>query len=152
IRSIGSLEANRTTRILLWSTVPRMVADHPWFGVGYGTFRLAFMRYRPPDASDREPPTAHNIFLNFVAETGVLGFAAIVAVWAAGFVSTWRWLARSPIASTERAAATAVLATMVGLFTNQLFDGTALTPHVGFGLLALFAIGATGERYLRPPA
>lgn len=152
IRSIGSLEANRSTRILLWSTVPRMVADHPWFGVGYGTFRLAFMRYRPADASDREPPTAHNIFLNYAAETGALGLAAIVAVWAVGVASTWRWLVRSPIGSTERAAATAVLATLVGFLINQLFDGTALTPHVGFGLLALLAIGATGERYLRPVA
>lgn len=149
IRSIGSLEANRSTRITLWSTVPRMIADHPWFGVGYGTFRLAFMRYRPPDASDHEPPTAHNIFLNYVAELGVLGLAAIVAVWGAGFSSTWRWLVRSPIASIERATATAVLATLVTFLINQLFDGTALTPHVGFGLLALFAIGATGDRYLR---
>ncbi|MGQ0550334.1 MAG: O-antigen ligase family protein [Armatimonadota bacterium] len=151
IRSMGSLEANRN-RLQLWKTVPRMVADHPLLGTGFGTFTQAFHRYRPADASDRDPPTAHNIFLNFAAETGVVGVAAFVGLCAVGLLSMWRWLARSPPASAGRAAAMAVLAALVTFLTNQLFDGTVLTVHGGFGFLVLFAIGAAGERYLAPAA
>lgn len=149
VRSIGKMETNRN-RLVLWRTAVKMFADYPIVGTGYGTFRRAFDRYRRPDAEDRDPPTAHNIFLHFAAETGVMGLAAIVSLCAAGLVSTRRWLARSPPASHGRAAAAAVLAALVTILTNQLFDGTALTAHGGFGLLALFAIGATGDRYLTP--
>ncbi len=147
IRSIASLEANRN-RIFLWESVPRIVADHPFLGTGFGTFIFAYPRYRRPDAPEPNPPFAHNIFLTFAAETGLLGLAAFSGLCASALAATWRWLARSPPASPGRAAATAVLAALVTMLTNQLFDDTAVTVHSGFGLLALFAVGATGERYL----
>jgi len=149
VRSIGDLQENRN-RLVLWRTAVRMFTDQPVLGTGFGTFTLAFKRYRPPDSPDEEPPTAHNIFLNFAAETGVLGLAAFVGLCAAGLLSTWRWLIRSPPQSSGRVAAAAVLAGIVTFVVNQLFEGTVLTVHAGFGFLALFALGAAGERYLAP--
>lgn len=150
VRSIGSLQANRN-RIVLWRTAPKMVADHPLLGTGFGTFSLAYPRYRPPDAPEPNAPFAHNIFLNFAVETGLPGLAAITGLYITGLAAAWRWLARSPPGSPDRAASTAVLAASVTMLANQLLDGTAMSVHVGFGFFALLALGAAGNRYLAPP-
>ncbi|MGQ0550335.1 MAG: O-antigen ligase family protein [Armatimonadota bacterium] len=143
IRSMTDLNANRS-RLALWRTAPKIIADHPILGTGYGSFAHVWPHYRPADSIDVNPPFAHNIFLNFAVETGVVGFLAIVSLCAAGVYSTWRWFTRSPPGSPGRAAATAVLAALVTFLVNQLFEGTALTVHAGFGLLALLALGAAG--------
>lgn len=150
VRSIGSLQANRN-RIVLWRTAPKMVADHLLLGTGFGTFSLAYPRYRPPDAPEPNAPFAHNIFLNFAVETGLPGLAAITGLYITGLAAAWRWLARSPPASPDRAASTAVLAASVTMLANQLLDGTAMSIHVGFGFFALLALGAAGDRYLAAP-
>ncbi|MGH2372858.1 MAG: O-antigen ligase family protein [bacterium] len=153
VRSLLNLQQNRN-RLVLWRTAMRIAADHPVFGTGFGTFGLAFAEYRPPEIAQLEtrgdPPFAHNVFLNFAAETGIPGLAAFVLLYATGLISTWRWLTRSPPASTARAIALAVLAALVTILTNEFFEGTAMTVHTGFGVLALLTIGAAGTRYLAP--
>jgi putative inorganic carbon (HCO3(-)) transporter len=148
VRSITSLEANRY-RLFLWRAAPRILADYPILGSGYGTFPYVYPRYRSENAPEPNAPFAHNIFLNFAAETGVLGLVAFVSLCGAGLFSSWRWFVRSPPGSPDRTAATAVLAALVTFLTNQLFDGTALTVHAGFGLLALLTLGAVGDRGVR---
>lgn len=148
IRSTVSLHTNRN-RLALWRSALKIFADYPVLGTGYGTFPYVYPLYRLPDALDANAPYAHNIFLNFAAETGALGLAAFVSLCAAGLVSAWRWLARSPPSSAARAVSTAVLAALVTMLVNQFFEGNVMGVHTGFGLLALFVIGAVGERSLR---
>lgn len=144
VRSVASLEANRN-RLVLWETAFRIFAAHPVLGTGFGTFQAAYERYRPADAPEPEPPFAHNLLLNFLAETGVVGTAALVTLCATGLAAAWRWATRSPPQSGERAAATAVLAALVTLLVHQMFDGTVLSVHVGFGFFALLALAAVGD-------
>jgi O-antigen ligase len=149
-RSIMNLEMNQD-RLIIWRAVPKMVVDHPIFGTGFGTFAQAYPRYRVLDAMDPSqdptPPFAHNILLNFAAETGLVGSLAFAAGCAVGILSTWRWLIRSPPPSRERRLAGTVLAAIVTFLTHQLVDGTVLSVHMGFGFYALLALGAAGERY-----
>jgi hypothetical protein len=143
LASIGNLAANRN-RLVLWATSIRMFTAHPVLGTGFGTFQHAYARYRPPDAPEPEPPFAHNLVLHFLAETGVVGTAGVVALCGAGLRAAWHWTVRSPPGSRDRAAATAVLAALVTLLVTQMFDGTALSVHLGFGFFALLALAATG--------
>mgnify|MGYP000170985098 CR=1 FL=1 len=106
--------------------------------------QYAYARYRPPDAPEPESPFAHNLVLHFLAETGVVGTAGVAAVCGAGLRAAWHWTVRSPPGSRERTAATAVLAALVTLLVTQMFDGTALSVHLGFGFFALLALAATG--------
>ena len=39
------------TRLSLFRSTLRMIADRPWFGTGLGTFNLAFPAYRSDDIS-----------------------------------------------------------------------------------------------------
>jgi O-antigen ligase len=147
IRSIVSLQANRN-RIVLWKALPRMIRDRPVLGAGFGVFGLAYPRYRLPDAPDPTPSFAHNLLLNALVETGIIGFVAVVALCVSGFASSWRWMIQSPRASPERAAAVSVVAALVALFTIQTVDSTIMYVHVAFGFFALLTLGAVGERYL----
>jgi O-antigen ligase len=147
IRSMLSLEANRN-RIAIWRAVPRMVADHPLVGTGYGTFVHAYPRYRAPDVPELAPSTAHNLPLNTAAEMGLVGLLALVGLCASGFASAWRWVKRSAWGSVERSVATAVLAALVALLANQLVDGTIDSVHIGFGFFAFLTMAAVGDRYL----
>ncbi|MDR7483385.1 MAG: O-antigen ligase family protein [Armatimonadota bacterium] len=147
-RSAVSLGANRD-RLVLWETALRIFAAHPVLGTGFGTFQAAYERYRPADAPQPEAPFAHNLLLNSLAEMGVVGAAALVTLCGAGLAAAWRWMSRSPPGAAERATATALLAAIVTLLVHQLFDGTVLSVHVGFGFFALLALAAAREG--RPP-
>lgn len=59
-------------RVAVWRATLRMIADHPWFGTGQGTFAWSFPSYRPGNISmwgiwDR----AHDTLLELAADMGV---------------------------------------------------------------------------------
>jgi hypothetical protein len=69
-------------RLEVYRSTLKMIADHPWFGTGLGTFAFSFPAYRSPDVSmwgiwDR----AHSTPLELAAELGVPLAALIVLAW-----------------------------------------------------------------------
>ncbi len=141
LESTLSVEAN-VDRLAIWSAVPKIVRDHPLLGTGYGTFILAWPQYQPgPDLAAK--PTAHNVFLNFAAETGLLGLAAFVVLIGTGLAGLWNRLQSSRDDPRTDALWTALLAAVVAMLTQQLFDATVMSLHIGYGLLASLALGGT---------
>jgi O-antigen ligase len=134
----------------VWLVVPQIVADHPLLGTGLNTFPLAFSRYGRTGLTG-PPPHAHNIFLNFAAETGVVGLAAFVAWLLTGTLTIWRWHSHNPPGSGERTLSAIVLAALAALLGHQLVDGTVLGSSIAFGLYAFFGLGAAAARTPAPP-
>lgn len=67
-------------RIAAWQSTLRIIADHPWFGTGLGTFAWAFPAYRSNEISMWGVWTAaHSTPLELAAEVG-LPLAGLVAV------------------------------------------------------------------------
>lgn len=66
-KSAGSASEPVDPRIISWGVGLRMMWDHPVFGVGAGKFISAFSLY-----SDTRPHVAHNTFLQWGAESGVM--------------------------------------------------------------------------------
>jgi O-antigen ligase len=70
------------TRLSLYRATLRMIADHPWFGTGLGTFNLAFPAYRPDDISMYGIyDLAHNTLLELAAEAGLPLACIMVIAW-----------------------------------------------------------------------
>lgn len=71
-------DSNLDPRLISWKVGAQMVADFPVFGVGAGNFTIAF-----PDYSNTERHVAHNTFLQFAAECGLM--AGLIYLW-------WYWM------------------------------------------------------------
>jgi O-antigen ligase len=59
-------------RITIWTDASRLVRDYPLVGTGLGTFGTAFRRYQT-DPVDVSVDHAHNDYVEFASDTGVVG-------------------------------------------------------------------------------
>lgn len=87
-------------RLLIWQTAIRAIMHHPVLGVGLGGFQRYITLHRPPGLA-AIPPMAHDLYLEWGADLGVLGILA-------GIWLEWRWIRtliqgvrRLPTAGTE---------------------------------------------------
>ena len=121
-----------------WSLALSTWQRHPWFGVGMDNFALASRELQSQLLRDLIPH-AHNLYLNTLAERGVVGAAPLAAV-----LIAWGWwlIRRRPrVADGEHdwllwaAAASAWLVTvMVGMVNTTLHDEHGLLAALLLGL------------------
>lgn len=73
------LDTSAEMRLALWESSLAMVLDHPLLGIGWGAY---FMVYPAYDFYIHDAKVlifhAHNLYLNYAAETGVFGAAAFL--------------------------------------------------------------------------
>jgi putative inorganic carbon (HCO3(-)) transporter len=65
-------DMSREGRLALWGAAGLIFLDHPVLGAGYGNFKFLFHNYVPGVEDNID---AHNLYLQFLSETGIVGFA-----------------------------------------------------------------------------
>jgi len=86
-------------RFALWALAWRLFAESPWLGVGWGEFAgAAFAAGLPALLATHEVvwTSAHNIILQLLAETGLIGAAVILAAALRWWARAWIDLRSSP--------------------------------------------------------
>ena len=134
----------------LWRGALRITADHPVLGVGVGEFGRAYRLDRDPTYVDNRLGTAHNFYLNTLAETGIVGAAVALAL---GIALIWRWwrLWQRAETTTRRLHLAGAFAALVGFGAQSFFDIFASTPLMLLALgLAAYCITETRSR-IDPP-
>jgi O-antigen ligase len=145
LERVTAIDEEGTGRADLWRIGWRMVVDHP-MGVGLDNFRLTSAEYAlSPGAIERPahivdtPVVAHNTFLQVLAELGIVGlvaYLAVVAVSSTAFVRAARRFAatgRPHLAVLARASLVALLA----FLASSLFVSFAFS----YRMWALLALG-----------
>jgi O-antigen ligase len=125
-------------RIETYRATLRMIADHPWFGTGLGTFPEAFPAYRSPNVSVWGVwDLAHNTLLEIAAEMGVPIAALVAIAWVVIVAVLFRGtvVRRRDLVFPVVGLATAVLAV-----SHSLIDFSLQMP--GYAIVALSLIGA----------
>ncbi|HEX6851244.1 MAG TPA: O-antigen ligase family protein [Candidatus Polarisedimenticolaceae bacterium] len=85
------LEDSAQVRLDQWKALPTIVAEAPIFGHGFQSFRHRWARY----AADGEPKAAHSMWVEFLAEEGLVGIAAYLwLLGLLGFTALRVWLGR----------------------------------------------------------
>jgi putative inorganic carbon (HCO3(-)) transporter len=147
--------SNVDSRRAFWSGAVRMWADRPITGVGPGRFGAEAPAYVRNDPLAIGDPLVHNSYLQALAETGALGFAAFLAFLA----TTWQLLARARARTrAQRDAAggrlvTAMHASMVIAAVSACFLSVELTtPFWLIGALAVAVACAPVPEGLRERA
>jgi O-antigen ligase len=126
-------------RLAHWQAGLDMFRDHPWLGVGIGNFSTAYEKYALPHWY--EPlGHAHNIFINFLAETGVAGAGAFVLVGCGAWRLSWRTARRTARRGAVFASAlpVGVLGVLTYLSVHGLFDNL-FVQHMQLQLALLLA-------------
>ena len=125
----------------IWDGALCMVREHPFNGVGVRGFREAWPQCNPAPGQPAEwgggPALhAHQLLLEVLAETGVLG----LLLWLAGAAMAWRAWRYADAAARERArpAAVALLVTVFPFNTHLAFY-SAFWGSVTLLLAALYA-------------
>jgi O-antigen ligase len=125
----GRLETYRATL--------HMIADHPWFGTGQGTFVYAFPAYRSSNVSMWGVwDIAHNTLLEIASDMGIPIATLVVVAWIAIFAVLIRGalIRRRDLVIPVVALAVAILAVL-----HSLIDFSLQIP--GYAIVALALIG-----------
>ena len=126
-------------RLAHWQAANDMAHDRPLFGVGLGSYEAVYDDYR---LVNWEAPLghAHNLYLNMLAETGIIGLAAFLAFWLLIFTLTWRCRRHPDLFS--RSIAIGLLGCWTYIAVHCLFDNLYVNNlffHIGV-LLSVLAI------------
>jgi len=123
-------------RLAHWQAAEGMAQAHPWLGVGIGNYATAY-----PDFSLLNWPNAlghaHMIYLNVLAETGVIGLAAYLVLWGAIIALTIRLLGQ--LTGWRRGLALGLLGAWVHLSAHQIVDNLYVN-NIHFLIAALLAL------------
>jgi hypothetical protein len=138
------------SRPAIWRTIPRMLTGHLLLGIGLTTFPLAYRRVVPEAVALDLSPHAHNVFLSFLAETGVAGLLAFIGVIAAIIAAMWRWHTAGPPPPPDRLISAGVLSAFAALLGHHLVDMTLFGVHIATGFFFLAGLGAAGDLLRRP--
>ncbi len=136
---LGAVGLNNRGR--LWREAWRISEAGPFVGSGAGTFEIARKRYRS-DALDAAEP--HDVPLQFLADTGVVGFGLFAAVVAAAAAAAAGALRRLDGPERTAAAALAVVPAMYLLhaLVDYDWDFPAVTAPT---LVAVGTLAAAGR-------
>jgi len=139
-------------RLETYKSTLRMIADHPWFGTGQGTFAYAFPAYRSPNVSMWGVwDIAHNTLLEIASDMGIPIAALVVVAWIMVFAVLIRGVLtrHRDLVVPVAALAVAVLAVL-----HSLIDFTLQMP--GYSVVAMALIGTglaqsfAGSREITP--
>lgn len=132
-----SLE-ERFPRLVFWKLHWRMFLDHPIAGVTRSGLQDAMHAYFVSIGKHDTVYEAHNLFLQYLADTGLVGFAGL-AIWVLSLLVGWRRLAPGKARGVSYLAVATLL---TALMQNNLRD-SAFVYALWFFLGALVVDGST---------
>ncbi len=127
-------------RLILWDVAWRIFKDHPWLGVGPASYATVFTQYfQGMMEGNRIWSSAHNIFLQQLAERGLAGLMTLLALCWLLLAQAWR-RARLSADAWGLWALSATVCFLVMNLTESAFQNEQITT------LFLF-IWACGQSY-----
>lgn len=106
-------EGGDSDRFRIWLGAWKMVNEHPFFGIGVGTFMANFSKYLP----SANIAYAHNCYLQIWAETGVFSLISFVL-----FISSFIYLGIKKFITSSDLLLLGLLAGAAGFLVHSFFD------------------------------
>lgn len=151
----ASLYPSWHQRLLIGVASLDLWRDAPWWGKGWGAFEVfyPFAQARwlvwPTLAGLRtHANNAHQIFLEFAAQTGGIGLGVFLWILAVG--AAWTWFHRRTLQRSDRGAAAAGLAGFAGVLVDNAL-GNVSVFFTGPALLAFWTFGQSLSDLHRDP-
>jgi putative inorganic carbon (hco3(-)) transporter len=133
-------------RLAHWIAALRMLEISPWIGVGPGNYATVYPEVMLPRWQD-PLGHAHNIYLNVLAESGLLGLATYLFLWIGAFAWIWQRQRSVPAGSWESALQIGVLGVLLHLSVHNFFDNLfvrGIYLHIAFWLAVVCVVEPGG--------
>ncbi len=108
-------------RVAHWVAALRMWEQAPLFGVGPGNYEAVYPTVRLPKWEEALGH-AHNIYLNVLGETGMVGFTAYLLLWTGLTIWVINQIRRAATGSWTGALALGILGVIIHLSVHNFFD------------------------------
>jgi O-antigen ligase len=118
------------TRSILWSSAIELWQRSPLLGIGAGNFELELGLVGHPEVHTN----ANSLYLQFLAETGVVGLAAILFLVYASIAVFAQYYSRRPLV-------VGVFAGSIAIALHQIFEYLWFYPKIGGFWCLLLGIG-----------
>jgi len=135
-RGIGFQGNSSQVRLETMSGAVKILMAHPLTGSGPGTFGQELLRHQRPLRELHAH--AHNLFLTFAAETGVLGILSMIWLIGAAF-RQWRAAGRS---RNQNSARPALQASLLAFIAHNMVDSLFEFPSVILLAAVIFGLWA----------
>jgi putative inorganic carbon (hco3(-)) transporter len=151
-----SLNANEgfdiATRLLLWATALKLFFSAPLFGAGYGNFVELYASYLPFSWIPPGIFGVHNTYLQFLAETGLIGFTAFFYLLFQSVRQGVRQLLY-PLDVMDKILAFGVLGAILTILIQGLVDFIfSVSPAFGTLFWTMLALLVVSARTVQPNA
>lgn len=122
-------------RLTLWKAAIKVFSDHPLTGIGPGVFRYVDQYYGSLWFGSTYPfvrgLSAHNLFLHYLAESGIIGVLAMLSLFFNQFFHAAK--AWSIALTTEKASQlTALVVVSSGILLTAFLEGAWMWSATGF--------------------
>lgn len=104
-------------RMAHWVAAVRMWENAPWLGIGPGNYNTVYSTVNLP-RWDEPLGHAHNIYLNTLAESGLVGFVAYLCLWLV--VILWLWQQRNRALRRQAGWTSALIIGILGVIGHSL--------------------------------
>ncbi|MDD5589558.1 MAG: O-antigen ligase family protein [Candidatus Portnoybacteria bacterium] len=128
-------EGSSISRLEIWRNSWQVFISNPILGVGLGNYP----RYADPLASYRTPITSHNLYLDLLVETGILGFFAWFLLLAGSFYQLLKFI-RSRKSEHSSFLAIGLFGSLVYFFSHSLFESAVFNPVIISFFLIILAL------------
>ncbi len=137
LASISLSDKTTESRFMIWHMAWDGFKEKPVFGWGQDNFNYVFNKYYDPRMWDQEQwfDRAHNAFIDWSINGGLLGFLTFIALFGAAGLALWR---TRELSALERAALVALIA---GYAIHELFVFDDLISYVQFFTILALAHG-----------
>lgn len=125
------------SRVTVWKMAWEGFKERPIFGWGPENFIIPYAKYYIPDFYGNEPwfDRTHNMFLEWLVDTGIVGFALYLGVFGAAALTLWRLKQRNIFSAFDAAIFAGVF---VAYMVQNFFVFDNVTTYMLIALLLAY--------------
>jgi O-antigen ligase len=147
VRRVAVTDDNFATveRMSHWQTAIAMWDEYPWIGIGAGNYNERFTEFAVHPTFDESQGHAHNYYLHVLAETGLIGLFAYLALLLAAFAISWKAYRAGD--GLSRAIGIGALGMTVALVVHNVFENLHVL-NISLHMMLVWALALIAVRWM----
>lgn len=149
-KTLWSLEERSSlhSRIMIWESARKMIADEPFFGIGLGRFQAMYLEYQKyfPPYLEWAVPEPHNLYLAVWLSTGLVGLFGFFGLLYLALKHLWKNIRKRGEGQEEMQSALLALSLLLFYLLYGLIDTPYFKTDLAFSFWFLIALALSYKK------